>query len=55
VSRPKALTDAQKLSKALKACKSKLRKKRATCEKRARERYGETTRNKVKAKTRGSR
>jgi hypothetical protein len=40
---PKLLTRAQKLAKALKACKSKRDKhKRVTCERRARKRYGPT-------------
>ena len=40
-SKPKTLTRAQKLAKALKACKAKRnRKKRVTCEKRARHTYG---------------
>jgi hypothetical protein len=42
VSKPKAkpLTRAQKLAKALKACRGKSKKKRASCEKVARKRYG---------------
>jgi hypothetical protein len=38
--KPKALTRAQKLARALKACKGKPRKKRAVCESQARKRYG---------------
>jgi hypothetical protein len=38
--KPKELTRAQKLAKALKACKGKPRKKRAVCESQARKRYG---------------
>ncbi len=37
--KPKSLTKAQKLAKALKACKKQRRKKRAVCEKQARKRY----------------
>lgn len=37
---PKSLTRAQKLAKALKACKRKPKKKRAVCEKQARKQYG---------------
>jgi hypothetical protein len=36
----KALTRAQRLAKALKACKKKPKKKRATCQTQARKRYG---------------
>jgi hypothetical protein len=36
----KPLTNAQKLAKALKACKKKPRKKRASCERQARKKYG---------------
>jgi hypothetical protein len=38
--KPKELTRAQKLAKALKACRGKPRKKRAACESLARKRYG---------------
>jgi hypothetical protein len=37
---PKPLTRAQKLAKALKACRKRPRRKRGTCEARARKRYG---------------
>jgi phosphodiesterase/alkaline phosphatase D-like protein len=37
---PKTLTRAQKLAKALKACKHKTKNKRAACEKQARKKYG---------------
>jgi len=55
VSKSKALIDAQKLSKALKACKGKLKRQRATCEKQARKKYSETTKSKskIKSETRG--
>jgi hypothetical protein len=39
-STPKKLTNAQKLSRALKACKKKPRKQRASCERQARKKYG---------------
>ena len=52
VSKSKALTQAQKLSKALKECKSKPKKRRATCEKQARKQYGKTKHD-IKPKTRG--
>jgi hypothetical protein len=39
-STPKALTNAQKLTNALKACKSKVKKKRARCKAQAHARYG---------------
>jgi len=38
--KPKSLTRAQKLAKAVKACKKKPRRKRAVCEAQARKRYG---------------
>jgi hypothetical protein len=44
----KALTNAQKLARALKACKSKPRKKRARCEAQARARYGAAKKGKKK-------
>ena len=44
--KPKPLTRAQKLAKALKACKGKPKKKRAVCESQARKKYG----NRAKAK-----
>ncbi|MGD0452862.1 MAG: NHL repeat-containing protein [Solirubrobacteraceae bacterium] len=44
---PKPLTNAQKLSKALKACKlDKSKSKRTKCEKEARKKYGKTTKKK---------
>jgi hypothetical protein len=39
--KPKPLTRAQKLAKALKACRQKPRKRRATCVKQAKKRYGD--------------
>ena len=46
---PKALTQAQKLAKALKACeKDKARKKRATCDKVAHKKYGPLAKKKSK-------
>jgi hypothetical protein len=38
--KPKALTRAQKLAKALKACKKKPKRERPSCEKQARKLYG---------------
>lgn len=49
--RPKAMTRAQKLSKALKACKKKSKQRRAACESQARRTYG----SKSKAKKRSGR
>jgi hypothetical protein len=49
-SRPKPLTRAQKLAKALKACRGKPRKKRAACEAQARRKYGSKAKAKKKAK-----
>ena len=46
---PKSLTRAQKLAKALKACKGKIEKKRVRCESQARRRYG-ATKKKTKAR-----
>jgi hypothetical protein len=40
VAKPKPLTRAQKLAKALKACRTRPRKKRTSCDARARKRYG---------------
>jgi hypothetical protein len=40
--KPKALTNAQKLSQALKACKRQVKKKRAGCKAKARKTYGST-------------
>jgi DNA-binding beta-propeller fold protein YncE len=48
---PKALTNAQKLAKALKACARKPRQKRATCEKQARRTYGPAAGRKKRKKT----
>ncbi len=45
---------AEKLAKALKACKKKAKKKRAGCEKQARKRYGAKTKKKAKAKAKKS-
>ena len=55
VVRPKALTRAQKLARALKACgKSKKRAKRAACKRQARARYGRTARKQGKSSGRHS-
>ncbi len=54
VSKPKPLTEKQKLAKALKACKTKPKKKRAGCEKAARKKYGPKPKAK-KAKAKKSR
>ena len=43
-SKPKALTRAQKLAKALKACRKGPKKKRAKCEKQAHKKYGKSAR-----------
>ena len=40
--KPKPLTNAQKLARALRACQRKPKRQRATCEKQAREKYGAT-------------
>ncbi len=48
--KPKALTNAQKLAVALKACKRKPKKQRAGCEKQARKRYAATPKKKQRAK-----
>ena len=45
---PKALTNAQKLAKALKACRAKRKRERAVCERQARSRYGAKTNHKHK-------
>ena len=45
---PKVLTAAQRLAKALKACRAKPRKQRAGCEKQARKRYAPAARKKAK-------
>jgi hypothetical protein len=47
---PKALTRAQRLANALKACGKEARKKRAGCERKARERYGAKAKSKLKTK-----
>jgi hypothetical protein len=47
-SKPKPLTRAQKLAKALKACKAKPRKKRLACEAQARKTYGAKAKAKAK-------
>jgi hypothetical protein len=52
VSKPKPLTQAQKLAKALKACNAKPRKKRAACKSQARKKYGKKAKAK-KANRRG--
>jgi hypothetical protein len=44
--KPKALTRAEKLAKALKACKQKPKKKRRACEAQAKQRYGATKKGK---------
>jgi hypothetical protein len=46
--KPKALTRAQELTKALKACKKKPRKARASCDAQAHKRYGAKTKTKAK-------
>ena len=51
-SKTKALTNAQKLSNASKACKRRPKKKRAACEKQARKRYGGKSKAKKSAKER---
>jgi hypothetical protein len=48
---PKALTNAQKLTKALKACRKQPKRKRAACVKRARRQYATSTPAKHRAKT----
>jgi hypothetical protein len=48
---PKPLTRAQKLARALKACKSKARKRRARCKREARARYGAKSAGKSKTST----
>lgn len=48
-STPKALTGAQKLAKALRACKQKAKSKRAGCERQARKRYAPAKRKRKKA------
>ena len=48
--KPKPLTRAQKLAKALKVCKKKAKKKRAGCEKQARKRFGAKAKKKLEAK-----
>lgn len=49
--KPKALTNAQKLANALKACKQKAKKsKRAACESQAKKKYGAKAKRKPKAK-----
>jgi hypothetical protein len=50
VAKPKPLTRAQLLAKALKTCKTKPKKKRAACESQARKKYGAKTKAKPKAK-----
>ena len=49
-SKPKPLTQKQKLAKALKTCKRKPKKKRASCESQARKKYGAKAKAKRKAK-----
>jgi hypothetical protein len=51
--KPKPLTRAQKLARALKACGGKPKKQRRTCKARARKRYGKRTAKKP-ARARGS-
>ena len=54
--KPKSLTKAQKLSRALKACRKQSRKRRGTCEKKARKRYGTPVKSRkadAKRKVRG--
>lgn len=48
--KPKTLTRAQQLARALKACRKQPRKKRSGCEARARERYGKRTTRKPSGK-----
>jgi hypothetical protein len=43
---PKALTNSQKLTNALKACKKEAKKKRASCEKQARKKFSQTKKKK---------
>jgi hypothetical protein len=52
--KPKSLTRAQLLSKALRACAKQPRKRRALCERRARKRYGTTTKTKRSTKAKRS-
>jgi len=55
VTKPKPLTRAQELTKALKACKKKPKKKqRATCESQARKKYGPKAKAKKKSKAKKS-
>jgi hypothetical protein len=51
---PKPLTRAQKLAKALRACKGEAKKKRAACERQARSRYGTKTKKHPSSKKRGN-
>jgi hypothetical protein len=51
--KPKTLTRAQDLAKALEACQEQAKKKRRTCERRARKRYGPQTKAKAKTKFNG--
>jgi len=51
----KVLTRAQKLASALKVCKKKPKKQRASCEKRAKQRYGGKKKSTAKAKSKSGR
>ena len=51
----RALTRAQKLANALKACKRKPKSRRKSCEAQARKRFGGNTKSKAKAKKKGAR
>jgi hypothetical protein len=53
--KPKPLTRAQKLANALKTCRRKPKRKRATCERRARAQYGPVTPHKAASKKKGKR
>jgi hypothetical protein len=48
-SKPHVETRAQKLAKALRACKKRPKRKRAACEKQARKKYGSTAKKATKA------
>jgi hypothetical protein len=52
---PKALSDAQKLARALAACRKQSRRKRVSCEKRARKQYGDGKRSKQSHRRDGQR
>jgi hypothetical protein len=52
---PKSLTRARKLGRALRACRTKKRKQRSLCERKARKRYGPAKAGKVKVTKKGNR